>query len=228
MTKRTSRRRSQSRRQQRQRQNRLIISGVVGIVVLLIAGLVISNVVRATNTPQISADRLELDPVLGDPSAPVTLIEYGAYSCHACQSWHQAGIVEGILADYPGQVKFIFRDFPVISPAYDQAAAAASQCVLDQGEDLFWAYHDALYTSHYMAGTSTAALVDLGTLIGADGDALQACINSNAHSRTVQFDLNRASDLGLRGTPAFLVNDQVIYSASPDTLRAAVEQALRS
>ena len=49
-------------------------------------------------------------------------------------------------AEYPDQVNFTFRDYPVISPVYDLMAAKVAQCVLDQDQELFWAFHDALYT----------------------------------------------------------------------------------
>ena len=56
--------------------------------------------------------RYELDPVLGDPDAPVTLVEFGAYGCHACKHWHEEGIVEALLEEFEGRVNLSIAIFP--------------------------------------------------------------------------------------------------------------------
>ena len=96
--------------------------------------------------------RLELDPILGDPDAPVTLIEYGAYGCHACKYWHEEGIVEALLEEFEGQVNFVYRDIPIIVPPYSQMAAEIAQCALDQGNEQFWTMHDAIYVQAEQGG----------------------------------------------------------------------------
>ncbi len=106
-------------------------------------------------------------------------------------------------------------------------AAAVAQCALDQSQDGFWAFHDALYTTA-IPGSSQEDLIGLGEHVGLNGDTLRACADANTHYATVQYDETRARNLGLPGTPSFLVNDIRLFSATPDTLRAAVEQALQS
>jgi protein-disulfide isomerase len=141
--------------------------------------------------------------------------------------WHQARIVEQILAAYPDEVRFVFRDFPVINPPYDRMAAAMAQCALDQSQEGFWAFHDALYTIA-TPGSAQDDLIRLGEQVGLNGETLRACAEANTHHATVQYDEARARRLGLPGTPSFLVNDIRLFNATPDTLRAAVEQALAS
>lgn len=99
----------------------LLIIGTVGILIAIV--MVIFATRQTTSSSPQSASRLDLDPIFGNANAPVTIIEYGAYACSACRSWHQAGIIENIFEAYPNQVRFIFRDFPVISPNYDRIAA---------------------------------------------------------------------------------------------------------
>ena len=132
MTTRTTARQRRSRRQTQTGRTRAVL------VTLLVLGIVGAVFVAATSNRShgIQAEagnaRFDYDPVLGDPAAPVTIIEYGAYGCSACRAWHRAGIIEQVLAEFPGQVRFVFRDFPVIVPAYDQMAAEVAQCALDQ------------------------------------------------------------------------------------------------
>ncbi len=223
MSKGTAAHRARMARRKSARQQQMFITG--GLVIAIIGALVLILSNTGAASPAVAQERLDLDPILGNPDAPVTIIEYGAYACPACRSWHQARIVEQILAEYPGQVRFIFRDFPVINPPYDRMAAAVAQCALDQSQDGFWALHDALYTTA-LPGSSQDDLIRLGEQVGLKGDALHACAEANTHRATVQYDETRARNLGLPGTPSFLVNDIRLFSATPDTLRAAVEQAL--
>lgn len=219
------------RRTQRQQTGRtnLVLAAIV-IVLLIGAGIVMMFSTRSADVaaPVVSAvsDRLEYDPVLGSPNASVTIIEYGAYGCSACRAWHQAGIIEQILVEFPDQVRFVFRDFPVIVPTYDRMAAEIAQCALDQSQAGFWSYHDLLYTVA-TPGMSRDELIALGGQVGLDQELLQTCASSGGHRQTVEYDLNRAMNLGLPGTPAFLVNDARIFNATPDVLRTAIISALQ-
>lgn len=177
------------------------------------------------SVPDVAQARLDLDPMKGNPDAPVTITEYASYGCQACFSWHKMGIIDEILKEFDGQVNFIFRDFPIISPAYDRRAASVAQCALDQSQDAFWTYHSAVYET-YDITRSTDELMDLGRQIGLDMEALESCVDNNTHAKTISYDEKRGHELGLRGVPAFLVNDQVVYMADPDTLRQAIRQAL--
>ncbi len=199
----------------------IIVLGVLGILILSLT----AN--RGTDVAIVPAEsRLEYDPVLGNPDAPVTIIEYGAYGCSACRAWHQAGIIEQILAEFPGQVRFVFRDFPVIVPAYDRMAAATAQCALDQSLEGFWRYHDLLYTAA-SPGNSQEQLLELGAQAGLDPQLLQACATAGTHRQTVEYDLSRAMALALPGTPAFLVNGARVFNATPDVLRTEIIRVLQ-
>lgn len=223
MSKRSQTRERVASRRKQERQ-RLVVSGVIAA---LFVGVVIVIMASSNAAPAVSTERLNLDAVQGSPNAKVTLTEYGAYACPACRQWHQAGVVEQILAQYPEQVRFVFRDYPVISPAYDQMAAEIAQCALDQGQDQFWMLHNALYTT-ITAGSSAETILSTAGQLGLNESALRACSDAHTHRLTVQFDLGRGRDLGLPGTPSFLVNEQRVFDLSPDTLNAAIQQALNT
>ena len=218
------RRKARHTRQRTKRTNRvfmaLFVMGLVGASMWI----ALSNTNSNPTLPAINS-RLEYDPILGNPAAPVSIIEYGAYGCSACRAWHQAGIIEQILAEFPDQVRFAFRDFPVIIPTYDRMAAEIAQCALDQSQADFWKFHDLLYTAA-VPGMSSVELVALGSQAGVGQVALQGCISSGIHRETVEYDLSRAMELGLPGTPAFLVNDTRIFNATPEMLRSAIRTAL--
>jgi protein-disulfide isomerase len=170
--------------------------------------------------------RYELDPVYGNPDAPVTLIEYGAYGCSACKFWHEEGFIDDIIEEFDGQVNLIFRDLPIVSPQYDQMVAELAQCALDQSNDLFWVFHDAMYTVARQGVSTANDIVEMGRQVGLDADALRSCYEADTHVETVRFDLNRGTELGARGTPTFFVGNQPIFSANPDTLRDLLQAQL--
>jgi protein-disulfide isomerase len=179
-------------------------------------------ILNPSDTSIITQERLELDPYLGNPNAPVTITEYAAYGCDSCRRWHQAGIVEQILSEFPNQVKFIYRDIPIILPSWSQEMAEVAQCALDQGQDAFWVMHDALYIETILGRTTQEQAVQLGINLGLDADALQICVENDTHAQTVRYDMQRPEALGIRGVPTWFVNGQLIYNASPSQLREMI------
>lgn len=217
-----ARERKAAREQARKRQQRLY-AAIAVVVVLVVAGAAFWVIQQ--NAPLESTPRFELDPTLGAEDAPVTIVEYAAYGCEACAQWHESGIIEQIIEEYPGQVRFVYRDMPIISPAYSQQAAEVAQCALDQGQDTFWQVHDAIFTQA-SPGTSQSQLLTLAVNAGADVSDLRDCVDSGANRDTVRYDLQRGNELGIRATPTFYINDQVVFNASPDTLRTAINTEL--
>jgi protein-disulfide isomerase len=210
-------------KQQRTRQ-----LSIIGVILLVVfgAGLVLATMPESA-PPEVADDRLELDPILGEPDASVTVVEYGAYGCTACRAFHQRGVIDRLLNDYAGQVNFTFRDFPVIVPEYDRTAAQVAQCTLDQGDEAFWALHNVLY-SVVPIGSDQDTLIDYAATVGVDAGALRTCFDAGTHRQTVQYDQDRAYDLGFRGTPVFTVNDERVFSPSEQNLRDAIDRVLSS
>ena len=217
-----ARTRRKQKQQQAQRQRNLIIAGVL---LVLIGGLALVGI---SNRAGIYDERFDLDPVLGNPDAPVTIIEYGAYGCHACKAVHESGVLEQIIEEYDGQVNLIFRDMPVISPAYDFMSAQLAQCVLDQSNDLFWSFHDMMYTVAQQSVSTKDELVANAGRLGVDTTALNDCYDAGTHSNTVRYDQQRGRDAGVRGTPTFFIGGQQLFSFSPDAFRQAIDSALRA
>ena len=170
--------------------------------------------------------RQDLDPILGDPAAPVTLIEYGAYGCHACKYWHEEGIIEEILEEFAGAVNFTYRDIPIIAPPYSQMAAEIAQCALDQGNQQFWIMHHVLFTQAEQGRSEAAELIALGGQAGLDADALGSCYQAGTHSETVRYDHERGAALGIRSTPTFVIGGIPVNNANPDLLRELLQAEL--
>lgn len=217
-------RQSKAARQQQHQAQLVRWVGVGLVVAVVVAGLF---TLRNTAGASVAQARLDLDPVYGNPDAEVSIIEYASYGCRACRQLHTSGILEDIVAEYDGRVNLIFRDFPYISPSYDQATANVAQCVLDQSNTAYWDLHHLLYTDYYMNRTPEQLVTIAGTEIGGvDEAALRACAAANTHVRTVHYDGERGRSLGLTGSPSIFVGEQRIFSPDRAAIRAAIEAEL--
>src|SRR5713226_2380964 len=83
-------------------------------------------------------------PSMGDPNAPVTLVEYSDFECPVCKSLHD--VVRGILPNYAGKIRVVFKDFPIeqLHP-WARTAAIAGRCAYLQDPKAFWKMYDFIY-----------------------------------------------------------------------------------
>ncbi len=186
------------KRQRRQKKNNnqvfYLLLGVLAIAVLAFVFWPKSSSISASNS------RIAEDPFLGQKIAKVTITEYSDFGCPACRAWHNSGILDRIMDKYGDDIKFVWKDFPVITPQSPKAAEAG-QCAQDQAK--FWEYHDLVYTSR---GLGISSLKSFAKELNLDTAAFDKCLDSGLHKATVDKDLNEARSLRLRGTPSFIVN----------------------
>ena len=167
---------------------------------------------------------------VGDPEAPVTLIEYTDYQCPFC-SRHFNETYLKIKENYvdTGQVYYVFKDFPLTN-LHPQAilAAQAARCAGDQGEYL--AMHDMLFQEQgSWSGNEEAAgqFAEFAGEIGLDTETFAACLADDTHLAEVLADLEEGSNRGINGTPAFIINGYTLSGAYPyATFADAIEQFL--
>lgn len=146
---------------------------------------------------------MEAAPALGPETAPVTIIEYADFGCPACWEWYQLGILDQLRAKYGDQIRFVWRDFPVIT-LLSPKAAEAGQCAHEQGK--FWEFHDWVYQHD---GAITAS--DLQTYaadVGLNTQQFDECVTSRRYQDRVNAQQHEGFERGLKGAPAFFVNGQ--------------------
>lgn len=166
-------------------------------------------------TPKIS-DR---DVVLGDPKAPVTLIEYGDYQCPFCGRFFSQ--TEQLLRENyvkTGKLKMVFKNLQFLGPE-STAAAEAAECAKDQRQ--FWAYHDALYLAEIQDGKENNGnlnrdlFLKLARDLKLDAGAFAACLDGKKYTAPIQKDTSDAQALGINSTPTTFVNGQKFLGALP-------------
>jgi protein-disulfide isomerase len=190
----------------RRRRHRL--NAIIGVVV--VAGAIAAFAATRPPAPDPSlpapvAEEISKGPV----EAPVTITEYGDFNCPSCRAYYQLGIIDQVLAQYPGEVRFVWRHFPVITPSSPDLAEAA-ECAADQGA--FWEFHDLLFDA---APTGRAQMVGFAEQLGLDTEAFSQCFESRGYQDAVEDQMREAFGLGFRGTPSFMINDTPL--AGPPT-----------
>jgi protein-disulfide isomerase len=167
----------------------------------------------ATREPLIPLDD---DPVLGSLDAPVTIIEYSEYLCGFCQRFalETLPLIEEQYID-TGQVKLIFRDFPVHGqPAV--VLAMVAECAADQGN--FRDMHVLLFEraeEWSQSDDPLATFQGYAEEIGIDQHELVNCLELGTPFERIQEDYNVGVQDGVSGTPSFLVNGTLVVGAQP-------------
>jgi len=158
----------------------------------------------------------------GPANAAVTVIEFSDYECPFCR--RAEPVVEQILREYAGRVRFEYRHFPLesIHPKA-RGAAEAAVCADEQGR--FWEYHAQLFGDG--KGLAQKELVAHATNAGLDVAAFQACVADGRARARVDADVAAGQAAGVTGTPAFFVNGVPYSGAIPiDEFRRALDAEL--
>lgn len=162
------------------------------------------------------------NPSIGPADAPITIIEFSDYECPYCKRWYN-DVYLRLREEYAGQVRVVFRDFP-LSSIHPNAipAAEAANCAGEQGT--YWEFHDRLFGGELL-GESTYLLY--AEELGLDLDAFTACLESEHQEEEIQGDYEYASGLGVRSTPTFFLNGLPIVGAQPyEVFQQVIEQEL--
>ena len=148
-------------------------------------------------------------PILGNPNAPITMVEFGDYQCTFCSKFfHETE--NSIITNYikTGKVKVLFKDYIILGQDSINAANAA-HCANDP--KLFWEYHSMLYNNWAGEDTGWADLAHLhefANTLGLDMDVFSTCMSDLKWNELVNLSSKDGQKLGVSGTPTFFVIDQ--------------------
>lgn len=163
--------------------------------------------------------KLSAEPyaAMGDPAAPITIVEFSDYGCPFCRLYALATFPR-LKADYidTGKVYYVYKHLPLVSRQGEMAAQAA-ECAGEQGG--FWDMHNQLFIDPAEWNGSDeqarAAFRRYADALALDATALEACLVSERHTAQVARDFNEAQALRLSGTPAFFINGKLLIGAQP-------------
>jgi protein-disulfide isomerase len=170
--------------------------------------------------------RIEITPnasrMRGDPKAPITIVEFSDFSCPFCLKAEAS--ISAVMAQYPGQVKLSYRDFPLreLHPNAEIAAEAA-RCAGEQNK--FWEYHDLLFANQKRQNPE--GLMDDARALKLDEPKFAACLSSGRYKQQIDQDVQMGSRAGIEATPGFYINDTFVNGAQPpEVFEHIVDQKL--
>ena len=205
----------------------LIIAAMVGVAIAAVVTLIIvqSSGSAAKVPPRVATGD---GRVLGDPNAPVTLVEYADFQCPVCKR-AELDLLPRIQKDYidTGKVKLEFRMYPFIGQESWNAAQAA-EAAREQGK--FWQYHDALFNAQGRENGGAFKyenLVSLASKLGLDVAKFEDTLGSNKYLAPLQQEADGAHAAGVNSTPTFFVGDKKITGVQAYTeFQSAIDAAL--
>ncbi|MFQ5781561.1 MAG: DsbA family protein [Nitrosopumilus sp.] len=151
-------------------------------------------------------------PIIGDPNASITILEWGDYQCTFCYKFHQNTL--NVINDEfikKGKVKLVFKDFP-LNGLDSILAAEASHCAEDQ--EKYWQYHNELYKNwggERTGWVTREALEKFAISVDLELEEFNTCLDEHKHHDRVISLHEFGKEIGIDATPSFLVfNDQKI------------------
>ena len=168
--------------------------------------------------------------VMGSPTAPVEIVEYGDFECGWCAQF--ATVTEPDVRQrlvQTGKTRFRFVDFPLPMHRNTIPAHLAAGCAADQNK--FWEMHDRLFQGQNEwngAATSNPKKVFVGYVraLGLNEDAWEKCFDDRKHLARIQASIAEGNKMRVGSTPTFIINGKMIASAvTYDALKAMVDSA---
>ncbi len=163
------------------------------------------------------SDRLPIgdSPVKGAADAPITVVEFTSMQCPFCA--RAAGTLDELVERYDGDVRLVFKHFPLGMQEQAEPASRALVAVQRQDREAFWDMKDALFEriDDYDAQPMEDLGAELAGDLGLDVDQFREDFNDPEVAEYVQNDQQLGQDLGVRGTPHFFINGEVVNGAQP-------------
>lgn len=164
----------------------------------------------------------EGSPFVGGKDAKVTIVEFSDFQCPFCKKG--ADIMTALKKKYGSKIKIAFKNFPLPFHNHAKKAAVAGLCANEQGK--FWALHDQMFA--HQSELDASGIEKLGKKAGLNVDKLKTCISSNKHQKQVEKDIEDGKGVGVKSTPTFFVNGQLVSGAQPvEVFSELIDQELR-
>lgn len=162
-------------------------------------------------------------PIMGDPDAPVTLMEFSDYQCAFCRRFHNE-ILPDIKSEYieSGKVRYIYRNFPLRRHTLAIPAAVSASCAEEQGK--FWEMNDFLFSNP--ANLEPEKAIAAAGRLGLDREEFKECITERKqkHEARINKDHEEGRKYGVTGTPSLFIG----RTGDGDEMDAVYLRGLRS
>jgi protein-disulfide isomerase len=163
-------------------------------------------------------------PILGNPEAPVTIVEYSDFQCPYCA--RATPPLKEVQEKFGDKVRIVFKHFPLSFHKGAKPAAIASMAAQEQGK--FWEMHDVLFKNQ-KALTDPEKMVEYAEEAGCDVEQFKKDMEANkeAYEKRVDAEFKHGQTVAVRGTPTLYINGKKVQDRSVPGMTAMVEAALK-
>ncbi len=174
------------------------------------------------------------DHLLGNSDAELTIVEYSDTECPFCKTFHNT--LKAVMSTYTGKIAWVYRHFPIAQlHAKAPKEAEALECAAELGgEQVFWKYLDAIFTTtNSNDSLDLAELPKMAAALGINTTSFNTCLSSGRYTDKVQKSIEEAVRIGARGTPYSVIisknGDQtVVNGAEPlESVKAKIDALLK-
>lgn len=163
---------------------------------------------------------------IGSESAKVKLVEFSDFQCPACLAAEP--FVKRIRENYPADVQFIYRHFPLTQHKHSKQAAIFAQAAQNQGK--FWQLHDKLFETQDQWSplpNATPYFMGLAQSLGLDETKLKQDMESSEVAKKIEDDINDGFGVGVNSTPTFLLNGRKLELGSFGDLEKLINEEIK-
>lgn len=217
----------------------------LAIIAVLAVGILIytANAGKSSRVAYPDLDKLTIDftpsdfneneqPYIGDPAAPVKIVEFSDYKCPACKRWNELVLPE-LKSQYidTGLAVLYYIDYPFLAPD-SNLAALAGESLYQQNQEWFWTYYDKISELQGKKADTWATPEFIMNLVEtyipeADVDLLKKDLEKQTYVENIKKDILIGEFFGVGGTPTVFVNGTMLEDASFESIQRAVEEALK-
>ncbi|MGV2941908.1 DsbA family protein [Mesobacillus sp. LC4] len=206
------------------------------IIFALLIALVLVNNMKSDTTNNVSFDKqpsIEGQPVLGDPDAPVTVVEFGDFKCPACKAWSQ-NFYPQLVKDYveTGKVKFAYINV-LFHGEESKLGSLAAESVFKQNPESYWIFNKEMFKAqpaenHDDLWITKEKILEIASGIpNIDVEQLEADINDQTEMDEVNKDSQLVEEFEVKLTPSIMVNGTMVEDPFDyEQIKLLIDQAL--
>lgn len=161
-------------------------------------------------------------PVKGPATAKVTILEFSDFQCPFCSQ--VPAVVDQVLAAYPNDVKFVFKQFPLVR-IHPQAIPAAKAALAAHKQGKFWELHDKMFANQKQLDNDS--LKKYAQEVGLDMAKFETDMNSPEVAKQVDDEMKLAASNQVTGTPTLFINGKKVANRTFEGLKGMVDEALK-
>lgn len=212
--------------------NKHLLIGTVFVAVVIFGGLVWAIMSAPADGPGLPSGNEQVSfrdegaPFLGNPDAETVVRIYSDFQCPACRAQEPA--IMYAVERYGDRVKFVWKDFPLMS-IHPNARAAhnAAWCANEQGT--YWDFHNVLFAEQSSWGPQRDpkdSFIAYANRLGLDQSAFGACVDARRYDANVMAGVQEGNANRVTGTPTIFINDVRFPGMAPTDWDRALQAAL--